>query len=135
MTLRNVVWIILMFFLPFVAFAVEAEPNPLLSKLDQIGAAIGGFVGSLPENWAALGLVGMLVTTVAEAFFRLVKSDKPRSVLFAVAKFLDWIPSVLERVCGLLQALAIAARKLAVLLNGLIPQRLKEDPPKEEVPK
>lgn len=118
---------------PFIACGEEAQP--VVSGWYAFQAKAQAFFASIPESWEAMGAVGGFVLLGIEALFRLIKSDKPRSILYAVAKILDKVPAFLEEVAALVQAAAHGARKLAVLLNRLIPQRLKEAPPKVEPPK
>lgn len=119
--MKYVLWIILA--LPLVALGDEA-PAQSLSFIEQAVNWLNHVVGGIPQAGAALAGIGVVV----EMLFRFIKSEKPKSVLYGVAR-------TFELLAQFFVVLAEGFRKLAVLMNKILPQRLKSDGERLEGPK
>lgn len=86
------------------AFAQEATPAPWGSEAV---AAVTKWIDAIPTEgtWVLIG------AGVVDLVLRLWKSEKPRSVLHAIA--------------GMMMAIGTGVMKLATLLDKVLPQRLK----------
>jgi hypothetical protein len=95
----------------YLAYGEAAVPvdctNDLLCRLNDFLSVISG---KIPQD----GMVIAVIAVLLEAGLRLFPTDKPRSILIGVSNLL----MLLSEVC----------QKISVLLNKVIPQRLKEVP-------
>lgn len=90
------------FLMPVMAWAQEvAEP----SKFDQILAAMEKFFASLPQGGTAVVVIGGVV----DFMLRMVKTEKPKSIAYAVAK--------------MFHVLGDGFAKVAELMDKVLPQR------------
>lgn len=100
--MKRLTWLVL-FLIPICGYAEDAVP----SGLEGVLAALSAFVKQIPgEGWGAAVIVGLVLETI----LRLFKSERPRSILIAVANLL----MLVSEIC----------RKASVLLNKVIPQRV-----------